>query len=44
MKLDVLIKDKKIREKFSKNSRKLALTKYDVKIFVKKNLLNYTFE
>ena len=44
MKLDILIKNKKIREKFSKNSRKLALTKYDVKIFVKKNLLNYTFE
>ena len=40
-KLDILIKNKKIREKFSKNSRKLALSKYDVKIFVKKNLLNY---
>ena len=40
-KLDALIKNKKIREKFSKNSRKLALSKYDVKIFIKKNLLNY---
>jgi glycosyltransferase involved in cell wall biosynthesis len=43
-KLDILIKNKKIREKFSKNSRKLALSKYDVKIFVKRNLLNYTFK
>ena len=43
-KLEILIKNKKIREKFCKNSRKLALTKYDINIFVKKNLLNYTFK
>ena len=43
MKLDILIKNKKIREKFSKNSRKLALSKYDIKIFVKKKFTKLCF-
>ena len=41
--LNILIKYKKIREKFAKNSRKLAMSKYDVKIFVRKNLINYNY-
>ena len=41
-KLDVLMGDKKIRNTFAKNSRKIAVNKYDLKIFIKKNLKNYT--
>ena len=40
-KLDKLINNKKIREIFFKNSRKLAEKKFDQKIFIKKNLYNY---
>ena len=40
-KLDKLINNKKIRETFFKNSRKLAEKKFDQKIFIKKNLYNY---
>jgi|TARA_B110000483_G_scaffold236651_1_gene310104 glycosyltransferase involved in cell wall biosynthesis len=40
-KLDKLINDKKLRESFCKNSRKLAEKKFDIKIFIKKNILNY---
>ena len=42
--LDILIKNKKLREKFNRNSRKLALNKYDLKIFIDKNLLNYAIK
>ena len=41
-KLNILISEKKIRTKFGVNSRKLALMKYDLRIFVQKNLENYT--
>ena len=40
-KLNSLMGNRKIREKFGKNSRKLALSKYDIKIFVQNNLMNY---
>jgi glycosyltransferase involved in cell wall biosynthesis len=40
-KLDIIISDKKIRNTFEKNSRKLALNKYSLGIFVQKNLKNY---
>ena len=41
-KLNILISEKKIRTRFGVNSRKLALMKYDLRIFVQKNLENYT--
>jgi glycosyltransferase involved in cell wall biosynthesis len=41
--LNILIKYKKTREIFAKNSRKLAMSKYDVKIFIRKNLVNYNY-
>ena len=41
-KLNILISEKKIRTRFGINSRKLALMKYDLRIFVQKNLENYT--
>ena len=41
-KLDIIISDKKIRNTFEKNSRKLALNKYSLGIFIQKNLKNYT--
>ena len=43
-KLDKLMKNKQLRENFSKNSRKLAEKKFDQKIFIKKNILNYEYE
>ena len=38
------MKNKQLRENFSKNSRKLAEKKFDQKIFIKKNILNYEYE
>ena len=43
-KLDKLINDSQIRKKFSKNSRLLAEQKFDLNIFVKKNIQNYDFK
>ena len=43
-KLDKLINDKKLRESFCKNSRKLAEKRFDMKIFIKKNIQNYDFK
>ena len=43
-KLDKLMKNKQLRKNFSKNSRKLAEKKFDQKIFIKKNILNYEYE
>tara|TARA_B100000787_G_scaffold133822_1_gene102657 strand:+ start:171 stop:1298 length:1128 start_codon:yes stop_codon:yes gene_type:complete len=40
-KLNILMSEKKIRTRFGVNSRKLALMKYDLRIFVQKNLENY---
>ena len=42
LKIDTLLKDKNIRYMFSKNSRKLAEQKYNINIFVKKNLNFYS--
>ena len=43
-KLDILMGNKKKRNTFAKNSRKIALYKYDLRVFVQKNLKNYVFK
>ena len=43
-KLDKLINEKKLLESFCKNSRKLAEKRFDMKIFIKKNIQNYDFK
>jgi len=40
-KIDILIKDRDLRERFGKNSRDLAIKQFDVKIVVKKYLKIY---
>ena len=42
-KLKILMTNKKIRKKFSSNSRILAEKKFDLNIFIKKNLEIYNF-